>query len=342
MADLVQILSALQSANNDTRMAAEKALDTLSTPENAPSLLINLSLLTIPGSSSDQIRSFAAILLKRLGLTEIKDSDRLLLSTLSMDQAAALKNNLTNAIIHDNQFSRQKIGYAIAELFKYFNSVNVPWDVSDCIKMMTTSQESGFRETAFSIINLAPIILEEIMCHQVEGIGKFLFSGLRDDALDVRVSALEATAALIINTETNATREGLKSIIPEMMGVLPAILNAGNREDALTVCLSALIELAEAFPKLFRTVLDQAVPFMLDIMKNENMDESSRQSCLEFLMTIMEQVPSMIKKQQNFVPTIIPILLNWMEDLEDDQSWYSTEDVSSFVFNSRLMIKIMT
>jgi hypothetical protein len=331
MSDLVQILTALQAANNDTRMAAEKALDALSTPENAPNLLINLSLLTTPGSSSDQIRSFAAILLKRLGLTEMKNSDRPLISTLSMDQITALKNNLTNAIIHDNQFSRQKIGYALAELFKYFNSVNVPWDLSDCIKMMMTSPNSGLRETAFSIINLAPIILEEIMFHQVQDIGKCLLSGLRDEVLDVKVAALEATAALLINTETNATRDGLKSIIPEVMGVLPAILNVGNREDAFTDCLSVLIELAEAVPKLFRSVLDQAVPFMMDIMKNENMDESSRQSCLEFLMTVMEQVPSMMKKHQSFVPTIIPILLNWMEDLDDDPSWYTTDDVKSSV-----------
>lgn len=328
MSDLIEILSALQSVNNDTRMAAEKALDALSTPENAPNLLINLSLLCSPASSPDQIRSFAAILLKRLGLNTIKDSEQVLLTTLSKDHILSLKNNLTNAIIQDNQFTtRQKIGYAIAEFFKYFNSMNIPWDVSDCINMMITHQDSGLRQTAFSIFNVAPIILEEMMCNQVEGIGKYLLNGLRDDVLDVRISALEATAAILINTETNTTREGLKSIVPELMGVLPVILNSGHREDAFSDCLSVLIELAEAYPKLFRSVLEQALPFMMDIMKMNEMDDSARQSCLEFLMTIMEQVPSMMKKHQNFVPTIIPILLQWMEDLEDDQSWYTTEDV---------------
>lgn len=333
MSELIEILSALQSVNNDTRIAAEKALDKLSAPENAPSLLINLSLLCTPGSSQDQIRSFAAILLKRLGLNTIKDSEQVLLSTLSIDQVLGIKNNLTNAIIQDSQSTtRLKTGYAIAELFKYFNSMNVPWDVSDCIKMMITHQDSGLRQTAFSIINAAPIILEEMMCHQVEGIGKFLLNGLRDDVLDVKISALEATAAVLINTETNTTRDGLKSIIPELMGVLPVILNSGHREDAFSDCLSVLIELAEAYPKLFKSVLEQTLPFMMDIMKSDGMDDSTRQSCLEFLMTIMEQVPSMIKKHQNFVPTIIPILLQWMEDLEDDPSWYTTEDVYSKMY----------
>ncbi|KAI9597109.1 importin subunit beta-3 [Syncephalis fuscata] len=71
------------------------------------------------------------------------------------------------------------------------------------------------------------------------------------------------------------------------------------------VPLSAFIELAERLPKLFRTILVDLVGTCIKIISAESKFE--------------EQVP-------NFAVTLVPLCLMMMAELEDDETWYTTDD----------------
>ncbi len=108
------------------------------------------------------------------------------------------------------------------------------------------------------------------------------------------------------------------------------MLANGDRQDAALDALSYLIELGEVFPKTYRPILAQLIPFMIELMNNTALEKSTRQTALELLLTLSENAPGMMKKQQGFSQALLPILLSWMhdaEDLEDDPEWYTTEDV---------------
>ena len=104
-----------------------------------------------------------------------------------------------------------------------------------------------------------------------------------------------------------------------------------DKEDMALECIMSLIDLAQESPKLFKPVVPSLIVFMTQQMQNEGLEDGTRQNCLELLITLTEAAPGMMRKHQQFGQTVIPILLEWMSQLEDEQSWYTSENVN-FVF----------
>lgn len=76
---------------------------------------------------------------------------------------------------------------------------------------------------------------------------------------------------------------------------------------------------------------------MVRVMKDSNLEDRTRQTALELLLTLVESAPGMIRKQPDFCNQIIPVALEMMTDLEDEDKWYSTDDVSIlFSFAQRI------
>ncbi|KAF9103746.1 hypothetical protein BGX27_010397 [Mortierella sp. AM989] len=140
----------------------------------------------------------------------------------------------------------------------------------------------------------------------------------------------------------HSTRNALMPLLPSMLDTLNSILtsatSASNRNDtdaevALAEGLIAMIELAEHSPRLFRHVLITLVPFMLSIIKNKHLEDQTRQSALELLLTLAECSPNMIRKSApDFASTLVPVALEMMTELgededEDNQIWYTTDDL---------------
>lgn len=69
---------------------------------------------------------------------------------------------------------------------------------------------------------------------------------------------------------------------------------------------------------------------MVTIAKDKSFEDRTRQTALELLLTISEAAPPMIRKLPNFASEIIPVAMEMITDIEDDESWYTTEDVSCF------------
>jgi hypothetical protein len=85
---------------------------------------------------------------------------------------------------------------------------------------------------------------------------------------------------------------------------------------------------------MFKPILSTTVEFMISQMRNESLEDGTRQTCLEVLVTLCENAPGLMRKYQPFAPAIIPVVLDWMSELEDEQEWYAGETVSlpSFLF----------
>ena len=103
--------------------------------------------------------------------------------------------------------------------------------------------------------------------------------------------------------------------------ILPPLIP--DSEDDFSSAMESLIELAEDQPKLFRGSLNKVVAFLAQVMKEDSLEESSRQVSLELLLTLAEVAPGTCRKEPSFVPTVIPIMLQWMTTVQDDEAWYS-------------------
>jgi hypothetical protein len=48
---------------------------------------------------------------------------------------------------------------------------------------------------------------------------------------------------------------------------------------------------------------------------------------LEFLVTLAENRPGMLRKNYpKFIETVLPIVINMMLELDDDEEWHTSED----------------
>lgn len=54
----------------------------------------------------------------------------------------------------------------------------------------------------------------------------------------------------------------------------------------------------------------------------------ARQMAFELVLTLSETASPMMRKQPNFVSTIVPLAMNWLADIDDDPSWNTSDDVS--------------
>lgn len=89
-----------------------------------------------------------------------------------------------------------------------------------------------------------------------------------------------------------------------------------------------MIELGDSAPKLFRPVLPNVLTVMVSISKDKSFEDRTRQTALELLLTLSEAAPPMIRKLPNFAQEVIPVAMEMITDIDDDESWYTTDDVS--------------
>lgn len=68
---------------------------------------------------------------------------------------------------------------------------------------------------------------------------------------------------------------------------------------------------------------------MVSIAKDKSFDDRARHTALELLLTLSEAAPPMARKTPNFATEIIPVAMEMITDIDDDESWYTTDDVST-------------
>ncbi|KAJ2019740.1 importin subunit beta-3 [Coemansia sp. S85] len=111
-------------------------------------------------------------------------------------------------------------------------------------------------------------------------------------------------------------------MVPQMLSVLEPLLR-DNDEAGLVEALSALIDAAEEAPKLFRSVLGSLTTFATEIGKSEGLEDRTRQTALEVLVTLAEAAPGMCRKNTQFSQAIVPVCMQMLSSIDDDEDWYS-------------------
>ncbi|KAF9415626.1 hypothetical protein BGZ76_004776, partial [Entomortierella beljakovae] len=164
---------------------------------------------------------------------------------------------------------------------------------------------------------------------------------LKDDNVQVRLAATKTVVALMLET-SHSTRNGLMPLLPSMLDTLNSLLNgataANSRNDsesekALLEGLITMIELAEHSPRIYRHVMITLVPFMLSIIKNKHLEDQTRQSALELLITLAESSPQMVRKSApHLASTLVPVAMEMMTELGEDEDefnkdWYEIDDL---------------
>ena len=161
----------------------------------------------------------------------------------------------------------------------------------------------------------------------VEAVKHVFQDAFQDPDITVQMTAFKAYISYLLDTSSEH-RQKAADLIPAGLTALHTALEA-HAESQVMESLSYLIDLAEYYPKLLRPVMSKLVPYMIQIMTTSELEDGTRHTALELLLTLAESAPAMMRKQELFTKTLIPTLLEWMAEVDDDQEWYTTTDVST-------------
>ena len=317
---LAQLLAQLSSSDNAIRTAAEEQLNKHWLINQAPALLAGLSYLAAHHQAVE-IRSLAPVLLRRIAQRTINDQSYYVV--IGDDVRHYVHLQLLEALQKEQQASvRNKMSDAVAELAQHGIENSIEWpQLVQCIDSLSRAPSQSHREAAFRIISGAPGLLVD-----PETSRQLLSLGITDSVEPVRLAAIKAAVCFLLEAD-DLIVDALASLVPLMFQMLPSALNSPDSQDGARDALGNLIELAEAHPKLFRPVLQQIVDLLLSSLQNDRIEDSVKQSCLEFLLTYMETAPAAMRRVPQFASSIIPIMLKWMTEHDDDPSWFDTQDL---------------
>ncbi|KAH6590949.1 hypothetical protein BASA50_008949 [Batrachochytrium salamandrivorans] len=325
---LGQMLGQFTSMDNQERAAAEDQFH--------QHWLVNQTDVTFAGLAhlaarhpSEEIRSMAAVLLRRKGLKFVTDDkgagDVPYFATLGEEVRGYIHSQLLLALTNENVPSiRNKICDTTAELAAYMCSMGAIWtELVQATASFVQSPDAKHRQSAFNIIRGAP----DLFCNEEDSSSlAILNAGIQDPDESVRLAALRAGSAFLVNA-TPSTRQTLTSIVPQMLNVLPPILGDPTKDVAATQALESLGELAAECSSVFHSTIPALIEFMTSIMRNTTLENAVRHSALELLLTLAETSRAVMRKNTTYALSVIPILVEWMSEHDDDDDWYTTEDL---------------
>lgn len=158
-----------------------------------------------------------------------------------------------------------------------------------------------------------------------------------DNSGQVRLAAMEAFASFF-RSLTKKRQQKYFPLVPEVLNILPPIKEKRDG-DELSKALVALIDLAEAAPKMFKPLFANLVQFSISVIQDKDLNDICRQNALELMATFADYAPSMCKKDPSFTNDMITQCLSLMTDLgdEDDvQDWLDADDVRAVPCNITL------
>ncbi|KAK9467540.1 armadillo-type protein [Lipomyces arxii] len=329
-AALLSLLQSLTSADNNIRANAENSLNTEWISQQLDMLMLGLAEQTL--MSQDQtLRSFAAVLFRRIATKQPEGGEVLtsrIIDNVAPEVLTRIKEILLQALSNEQVNDvRHKICDTISELTMGNDG---PWpELLPVLFQAAKSPSAGLREAAFRIISYTPTVIEKDGLPAVAEVFHFAF---QDPEEDVRISAIVAYTALF-ETLSKQSWPILQPLLPELLNVLPP-LNIPEKSDQLTSALSPLIDLASLAPKLFRPMFKAIVDFGIAVIKNKEMEATTRQTALELLTTFADEAPGMCKKESSYTTNMVVQSLAMMTEVgedDDEQSsvWREDDDLDS-------------
>ncbi|KAJ1557984.1 hypothetical protein HK096_004234, partial [Nowakowskiella sp. JEL0078] len=252
------------------------------------------------------------------------ESTKMYWSLIDNESRSFCQEQLLGSLNDESETSvRKSVNETIAYLTAQLIQDGGRWDellyvLFECTKSLSAPH----RESAFKIISSLPDILGS---HDHNVIKQIFMTGLSDGVVAVRVSCLEALISYYTDLEKASVRQNFNDAILLGLDGITSLI-AGETEEQLRDAVACFIELGDKSPAVFKHILPKTVEVILAIMISNVLEHDTQELALEVLLSIAENKPAIVRKYPRFVQALLPVLLEWMTDLDDEQDWYTSED----------------
>lgn len=182
---------------------------------------------------------------------------------------------------------------------------------------------SLFAESARSIAPLATAYLGTVYT--------VIESSLKENDSKLKLAAFNAVVAFVSALSESKERLKFQQLVPLMVDSLGTALTSGDEATAQEA-LSSFVDLADSDPKFVRNHLSHVASSMLQVVESSSLEEDTRSMAAEFLITLVEardKAPGMMRKLPDFGNRFFKALLDFLLDIEEDESWYNANSEES-------------
>ena len=324
----------LLSPDNAVRSQAETRFEQL---KQQPDACVSLMMEALTSSPLPHIRALIAVLLRSSIFVARKNMWPQLSPALQSAVKQALLQAVTKETLADN---RHKLVDTTSELAGNIFQLTPQSSARDWPELLSfmfqaaSSPQAEHRESSYRMFTrLANFVCDALTPQQMETVKTLFANGLNEDSIPVRLAAMSASISFIEFNFDDASKKQFQKLLPKMAEVISRSLSQHKEEDAQTA-IGMFVELAESEPLFFRPVIGNFCELMAKIITTQSLDDNTRQVALEFLVTICETKPGMMRKIPNFVPSLMNICMALLLEVEDDNAWLGRTSENVEVTNS--------
>ncbi|XP_036330351.1 importin-5 isoform X2 [Rhagoletis pomonella] len=318
-----QILNSLLSTDNDVRQQAEDAYNNLPRDVKVTHLLGTIH----NGQQSEEARQMAAVLLRRLFTSEFTEFYK----ELPQESQAQLLQQILLAVQQEvTPNLRRKICELVAEVARSLTDEdgNNQWtDILQFLFQCANSPSAQLQESALRIFASVPSIFGNQEAQYLDLIKQMLAKSLEPTAdVEVRFQAVRAIGAFILHHDKDGESSVFKhfsDLLPRMIMITAESIEAQDDQSLLKL----LIDMTETCPKFLRPQLENIFEMCMKVFATTDVEDSWRHLVLEVMVSLSENAPAMVRKRaEKYIVTLIPLVLQMMTDLDEDEEW-ATSDV---------------
>ena len=275
---------------------------------------------------------------------------------------AIVKEQLLVALSVEVEFKVARlICLLIAELAGTIDNLNEKWgELDGFIHKMVTDGSELQKNMGYLTMNYIFAYIQDRYETNGEELATLFESTLSKEPLSIRLSCVDALCHLITNIANRHMKPFLK-LVTYIINILQELMSTNN-EGKLKFVLEALTSVADNEPKYFAKNFDQMFQLLIDIAakacqpENENFDdENIARLAVELLTTILERVPSLLKKKApaDYLVPLFKMIMIIMRAIpfEIDDDWikpppsfflHEEGDEDNIVFGKRTIDRVLS
>lgn len=183
-------------------------------------------------------------------------------------------------------------------------------------------KEAKARSFAMSLIEvLADVHLPvELFKKYIQQFATIFQNGLNDATTEVKVSTLKATSSFLTSLQEKGD---VKEFAPIIQPMIETIITAMKEDETIgRKSLESMIQLSEFHPHLFETYITQIITIVAQIMNTPEFEADTRSIASEFVCSIADSYPALLRKTDGVKSEFFPALFKMMcecELAEDDE-----------------------
>lgn len=225
---------------------------------------------------------------------------------------------------------RRKICEVVAEVVRSLidDDGNNLWpEFLQFLFQCANSDSSQMQESALRIFSSVPGIFANEQNQYLDVIKAMLLKYMASESdTEVRFQAVRALGQFILLHEKEPEiQKHFADLLPEALLIIAESI---QREEDQTL-LKLLIEMAETVPKYLRAQLETIFEMSMKVFSSTEVEDSWRHLALEVMVSLSENAAAMVRKRaEKYVAVLVPLVLQMMTDLEDDDDWAVSDEIN--------------